>query len=384
MFKQKLVFCSQKINKNQIKRENRRGVEHVIIPSFTLPPDIVMNGGLYPATEVEKSFKSLNRTPVTIGHPELDGMYVSANDPEIDFDYRFGAFNENATQMGDGRVSVDKVINVQKAMMSEKGKRLLDRVNELETSESPRPMHTSVGVFVDAEELEKPITNGDGKEYGWIARNMIFDHDAILLDEIGAATPEQGTGIGINAENIKVEHFILNEMFGDNSIQVDKTELTSETTIVTNEDNAMRDAIIANLKNLGVEVQEDITDTDLLAKYNEAITVDTDEGNDEKIDVNSDLTDTVKAQADEIAELKANAQAEKDAKVSEKITAIIANEKYASISESALKAIHANNAEDFDNMFNESIPSYGLGSTTEIGKEEDGFSFSTNVSDLPE
>jgi len=81
MYKQKLIFCSQKVNKQSIRRENRRGVEHVIIPSFTLPPNIVMNGGLYPSDEVEKSFVSLNRTPVTIEHPELDGQYVSANDP---------------------------------------------------------------------------------------------------------------------------------------------------------------------------------------------------------------------------------------------------------------------------------------------------------------
>jgi len=383
MFKQKLVFCSQKINKNSIRRENRRGVEHVIIPSFTLPPNIVMNGGLYPSQEVEKSFKSLNRTPVTIEHPELDGQYVSANDPEIDFEYRFGAFNENATQLDDGRISVDKVINVQKAMMSEKGKRLLDRVNELETSDSPRPMHTSVGVFVDAEELDAPMTNASGQEYGWVARNMIFDHDAILLDNVGAATPEQGTGIGINAEQIKVEHFIVNET-PDKSIQDDLSELI-ETTIVTNEDNAMRDAIIANLEKMDIGVKDDISDSDLLAKYNEAITVDSKEGNDDaSIDVNTDLADTVKAQANEIAELKANAKAEADAKVSEKIKTIIANEKYASISESALKAIHANNAEDFDSMYTESIPSYGIGSTTDFSTEENKLSLNTEIADLPE
>lgn len=213
----KLLFCTHKLNRKHIRHENRKGVEHIILTSFTLPPNIVMNGGLYPADEIDKSFESLNRTPVTVEHPEIDGMFVSANDPEIDFDFRFGAFNENARKLPDGRIALDKVINVQKALMTEKGKRLLDRIEELETNDNARPMHTSVGVFVDAEELEHPMIDVNGvatnAEYSWIARDMIFDHDAILLDSVGASTPDQGTGIGINKEQLKVSHFVDNNEY---------------------------------------------------------------------------------------------------------------------------------------------------------------------------
>ena len=111
---QKLIFCTQKVNRKHIRREPRKGVEHIILTSFTLPPNIVMNGGLYPSEEIDKSFESLNRTPVTVEHPMVDGVFVSANDPEIDFDFRFGAFNENARKHDDGRIILDKVINVQK------------------------------------------------------------------------------------------------------------------------------------------------------------------------------------------------------------------------------------------------------------------------------
>ncbi len=142
MKKKRLHFCTNKVNRKHIRRENRRGVEHIILTSFTLPPNIVMNNGLYPADEVAKSFESLNRTPVTIEHPKLDGVFVSANDPEIDLDFRFGAFNENASKLDDGRISLDKVINVQKALTTEKGKRLLDRIEEIETNDNARPIHT--------------------------------------------------------------------------------------------------------------------------------------------------------------------------------------------------------------------------------------------------
>ncbi len=38
------------------------------------------------------------------------------------------------------------------------------------------------------------------KKYSWIARNMQFDHIAILLDEPGAGTPEEGIGMFVNAD----------------------------------------------------------------------------------------------------------------------------------------------------------------------------------------
>ena len=340
----KLLFCTQKVNKSQIRRENRNGVEHIILTSYTLPPNIVMNGGLYPTEEIDKSFESLNRTPVTIEHPEINGQYVSAADPETDMDFRFGAFNENATKMDDGRISLDKVINVQKALKVDKGKRLLDRINEVETSDSARPLHTSVGVFMDVEELENPLMEVNGvatnAEYGWIARNMMFDHDAILLDNIGAATPDQGTGIGINSESVKVMHFVVNdesrdvealdlitnkdlsfedieqsiwsklnqgldecenypqaiyddyfiyrtksgELFRSNytidqkgNLEIQDTRLPVERIVEykpqnqPTEENAMRDTMLAELQDMGISVNADISDTALLAKYNKAL-----------------------------------------------------------------------------------------------------------------
>jgi len=62
-----------------------------------------------------------------------------------------------------------------------------------------------VGVFVGAEELGEPRTNAAGQEYTWIARNMVFDHDAILLDTVGAAQPHQGVGMAVNNEGHDVE-----------------------------------------------------------------------------------------------------------------------------------------------------------------------------------
>ena len=212
----KLIFCTQEVNKSNIRRENRNGVEHVIITSFTLPPNIVMNRVLYPQDITARDFATFNRTPAPIEHPQVDGNFVLASDPEADIDFRIGAFNENAEIMEDGRLKLEKVINVKKAMMSDKGKRLLDRIEEIEVSNEARPIHTSIGALVKVDEFDEPQTEFNGvktnAEFDSIVTEMIGDHDAFLLDSSGAATPSQGTGIGINSEQLKVsEHFLVNE-----------------------------------------------------------------------------------------------------------------------------------------------------------------------------
>ena len=57
-----MVQCSTAINKSSIYREMREGIEHIIVSSYTLPDDVVMNGILYPSTEINKSYKTLERT----------------------------------------------------------------------------------------------------------------------------------------------------------------------------------------------------------------------------------------------------------------------------------------------------------------------------------
>ena len=70
MNKKIFLQCSSKVSKKNIRRENIDGVEHIIITSYTLPGDIVMNGGLYPREERDKSFMTLNRTLAPIEHPQ--------------------------------------------------------------------------------------------------------------------------------------------------------------------------------------------------------------------------------------------------------------------------------------------------------------------------
>lgn len=197
MPKQVRVNVRSLANTAAVRKEKRNGRDVVIVPSATLPDDVIMNDIMYPAAEIEKSFLGLNRTPAPLGHPMINGKFVSARDPEgINIGW-IGAWNENLRREG-GRVFLDKVIDVEFANRSEGGKAVLSALDKGE------PIHTSTGLLcmLDA-------ANGD-VEYKFSARDIVFDHDAILLDEQGAATPEQGVGMLVNAKGEQEDIEVIN------------------------------------------------------------------------------------------------------------------------------------------------------------------------------
>lgn len=173
------------VNAASIRREQHNGREHIVVPSFTLPDGVVMNNGLYPKEEIDKAYEGLEGTLAPLSHPMVDGDYVSARQPEAINAYHIGAWNRNVKRVGN-RVAIEKWIDVEFAKNSENGRAVLNAIDKGE------PIHTSTGIFLDRE----MTPNADG--YGWIARNMSFDHDCILLNEQGAATPEDGVGMMVN------------------------------------------------------------------------------------------------------------------------------------------------------------------------------------------
>lgn len=190
------VNVTTQVNSKQIRRITHNGREHWILPSYTLPANVVMNGGLYPASEIDAHFTGLEGTLAPLGHPTVDGQFVSAFSPEGINVGHVGAFNRNVKKSGN-RIYVEKWIDVEVAQRSEGGQRLLERVQALERGEDVPPIHTSVAVF-----LEQLEANEEQQAAGaqWVAKINSVDHDAILLDEPGAATPEQGVGLMVNAD----------------------------------------------------------------------------------------------------------------------------------------------------------------------------------------
>lgn len=182
------VHVRTAVNAAGIRKERQAGRDVVIVPSATMPDNIVMNGVRYPAAEIEKSFPSLNMTPAPLGHPEIEGGFISASDPRGLARSWIGAWNQNVRREN-GRVWLDKVIDVETANRYPGGKAVLEAI------EKGEPIHTSTGLVCMMDDAEEGAADGAT----FVASSIVFDHDAILLGESGAATPSQGVGMLVHS-----------------------------------------------------------------------------------------------------------------------------------------------------------------------------------------
>ncbi|ELY4101223.1 DUF2213 domain-containing protein [Cronobacter sakazakii] len=264
------------INSSNISTETIDGDEHIVIRGVVpVVDDVVMNGGLYPAEEINKSFKTLEGNPMPFGHPKIGNEHVSATNPRAVNQFHVGAWAENVRKDGD-RVVMDMKVNKRIAQSSEKGKRLIERLDELQSNSNAEPIHVSTGLLL---RREQNSGKSKGKSYSWVARNMQFDHVAILLDEPGAATPEEGVGIFVNADNsqqeVEVTTVNLEEAEKESLEETVTTKvinslkaLFSANSHVKEEADPMKDLITNALKAAGKEV-EGKTDAELMDAYNQ-------------------------------------------------------------------------------------------------------------------
>lgn len=194
---QRFITVTNKTENSKIRTiTDDAGDEIIIVPSYTHPADIVMNGILYPEDENRKAANAFSGVPVPYGHPtDADGNFISASS-EIGVNrYQFGAFNGEASyDEKSKRIYAEVRINKRKAEQEEYGRKVLAAI------EAGEPISTSTGLFVDVEEAEG---ESNGQQYTMIARNYIPDHNAILLEEEPAANVETGTGMMINGKRVE-------------------------------------------------------------------------------------------------------------------------------------------------------------------------------------
>ena len=200
------VNLRTQVNNASIRHEKRGGKAIIIVPSATLPDNVVMNRILYPADVIAEGYESLDQTPAPFGHPFVNNQYVSASSPEAINNFYVGAWNENVRRMN-GRVFLDKIIDVEVAGRTQKGRDMLAAIN------AQKPIHTSTGLMLTLDKVS------DQADYDYIATSMHADHDAILLNELGAATPAQGVGLFVNAKGEPVDVQNAEIELDDNAIE---------------------------------------------------------------------------------------------------------------------------------------------------------------------
>ena len=259
------------INKSsKITKETINNKEHYVIRDVVpVVDDVVMNNGLYPKDEIDKSYKSINGNLMPIGHPKVDGQFVSASNAKAINDYYGGAWAENVHKDQD-KVLLDCYVDIEFARNHEKGKQLLERLDAMFNGEDVNPIHVSTGLI-----LNRVYKTGKskGKPYDWVATNMQFDHVAILLNEQGAATPKEGVGMFVNSEGeYQIEYASLNES-STQSIQnlisnavhnaLQKLKFNKQEEL-----DPMKEKILAALNAKGIKT-DGLSDEQLLTAFNE-------------------------------------------------------------------------------------------------------------------
>jgi len=263
---------------SNITTEIINGRPHIVVRGVTpIVDDIVMNGKLYTAAEIAKGYKTLERTPMPLGHPKVDGKHVSARDVQAVNEYHVGAWLQDVEHK-DGKVSGDMYVDRGYAESTDKGQRLVNRLDEMAERKNVEPIHISTGLLYSG-----IAANGEskGKKYREIVTNMMFDHVANLLDEPGAGTPEEGVGIFVNSDGSEQELEVVNlaeaetpdpDLPQDPALKTLFNQLkaffSANSNSVKEEANPMKELITNALKAKGIDV-EGKSDAELMDAYNQ-------------------------------------------------------------------------------------------------------------------
>lgn len=164
------------------RRETFRGKAHLVVPLVMLRQTVV-NGAFVPLAELKP--QGWNGSPVTIGHPEINGALVSANAPQVIEQWQIGTIF-NAKVEAD-KLKAEAWIDIDAANAKRPG--IIDLL------EGGEGMDVSTGYFADSEP-SKGVFNG--KSYVEKHFDLKPDHLALLPDEQGACSWEDGCGVRAN------------------------------------------------------------------------------------------------------------------------------------------------------------------------------------------
>lgn len=202
---QKRVHIISAVNSANVAKD---GATYTIRDVVGAVDDIVMNGRLYPADQLAAGVASLEGKPAPAGHPKsAEGKFISALNGEALASAWIGSYVRNARHEG-GRTMVDVVVNEAQAKAHPDGAKLVERLDAAIAGANSDPIHVSTGLM-----MQPIMANGEsrGKKYSSIVTNIQYDHLAILLNERGAATPDEGVGMFVNADGEQqVESVIVN------------------------------------------------------------------------------------------------------------------------------------------------------------------------------
>ena len=176
-----MIRTNNEINPELARSEVFENRDYLVVPVVMIVEG-VLNGAYLPAEELEKSAPAWNGRPVPVLHPKDADQYVSANSPDVIERCVIGQVF--STHVEDGKLKAELWIDIAKAEALGFG----DYLNCLRSGEVTE---VSTGYFADEDTTSGTFNE---KEYSVIHRNLRPDHLALLPNETGACSVEDGCG----------------------------------------------------------------------------------------------------------------------------------------------------------------------------------------------
>lgn len=219
----------------RVRRQKLEGREHLVAPITLIVPG-VLNGSqgplYYPLEEIRRNPDVWNHVPIVVYHPSRNGRNISARDPDVINTQKVGVVLRSRAN---GKLQAEAWFDV------ERTRQIDNRVYE--SLVKNEPIELSTGLFTRNEPAPEGATY-NGTPYTHTARDYRPDHLAVLPDQIGACSLQDGCGVLANGRyDLTLVANVLNT--NDNStVSKEATNMPDEQ-VTLNEDQ--RKELIDNL-----------------------------------------------------------------------------------------------------------------------------------------
>ncbi len=184
----KLITFQLEINAVAARSETVNNVEYLVIPCVAVK-EMVLNGILLPASEIARTGENgtWNGLPVPVSHPrDADGWAVSARSKDQMLASAGLFFDASVDTADEHKLSGNIWVDLERAYA--RGTDVERALSQLRNGHSAE---VSTAFYSEVEFLSGTFA---GVEYFGVFRDILPDHVAILLDEIGACSQEDGCG----------------------------------------------------------------------------------------------------------------------------------------------------------------------------------------------
>lgn len=200
-----------------VKEKKYQGRNHLIVPVVMMVEGVHngSHGPLFHSIEDLGKFpESWNGIPVVIDHPEIDGVNVSANNPDILESRKVGRIY-NAYIKDIKKLAAEIWLDEEK--LQKLSQTVLDQVRQ------GIPLEVSLGMFTEEEFV---TGEWNGEHYDAIAKNHRPDHLALLPGSVGACSLADGCGVRANSDP-SVDDAVVAEIIFNNTLEKEDKKMAN-------------------------------------------------------------------------------------------------------------------------------------------------------------